>query len=208
VARERSRIPRVLRFSLWALAVIATCYLGWNGFVAAGIARYASMSSAGPADAAVVLGARVIGDAPSPVFAARIDHAIALYREGRVSILILTGGACEAGCPPESVVARAYAVAHGVPAADIHWEAVSRSTYGNLLEAKRLAASLGLKTLLIVTDPLHEKRAMTIAADLQLVARPSPTPTSRYRSLTSRLEFLARETVSLSSYLIARSLPH
>ena len=36
------------------------------------------------ADMALVLGAAVDDDAPSPVFAARIDHAIALWKDGRV----------------------------------------------------------------------------------------------------------------------------
>jgi len=206
VAGLGRRMPRPLRWGLLGIAALVVSYLAWNALVAAGIAAYASVSSDGPADAAVVLGARVTGDEPSPVFAARIDHAIGLYEEGRASILILTGGACERGCPPEAVVARTYAMGQGVPAAAIHWEAVSRSTFGNLLEAKRLAASLGLTTLLIVTDPLHEKRAMTIAADLDLAARPAPTPTSRYRSWWSRLVFLGRETLALSSYLIARRL--
>jgi len=208
LTRRRKGKRSALRWVLWAFAVVIALYLGWNGYVAVGIARYASVTDAASADAAVVLGARVWGDEPSLVFASRIDHAVRLYEEGAVSVLILTGGTYEKGAPPESVVARTYAIAHGVPAAAIHWEAVSRSTYGNLLEAGRLAASLGLESLLVVTDPLHEKRAMTITADLGLSARPSPTPTSRYRSVLSRLYFLARETVSLSSYLIVRSVSH
>ncbi len=201
------RRKRRIRF-LWPLLAVVLVYVGWNGYVAARIYRYAAVVDEVKADAAVVPGAAVWGDKPSPVFAARIDHAITLYKEGTVGTLVLTGGACEKGSPPESVVARAYAIAHGVPAAAIHWEAVSRSTYGNLVEARDLAVSLGLKTLLIVTDPLHEERVMTIASDLGLTAHPAPTPTSRYRSWESRLVFLARETVCLSSYLIVRTFAH
>lgn len=196
---------RTLRKGLWLLLAIVLAYAAFNGFVADQIYRFATVRDEIAADAAVVLGATVWGDEPSPVFAARIDHAISLYRRGTVHTLILTGGAREPGTTAESAVARDYMVAHGVPASAIVLDTVSRSTYENLTEAKRIAQSLRFRTLLIVTDPLHERRAMTIACDLSLAAHPAPTPTTRYRSWTSRLVFLARETASLSSYIIART---
>jgi vancomycin permeability regulator SanA len=42
------------------------------------------LSSDAPADAAVVMGATVFRDRPSPVFRERINHAIDLYQEGMV----------------------------------------------------------------------------------------------------------------------------
>jgi uncharacterized SAM-binding protein YcdF (DUF218 family) len=196
---------RTLRRGLWLLLAIVFAYATFNGVVADRIWRYAAVRDEIAADAAVVLGATVWGDGPSPVFAARIDHAVSLYENGTVRSLILTGGTCESGAKAESEVARKYAIARGIPASAIVIDTVSRSTYENLAEAKRIAQSLRLSTLLIVTDPLHERRAMTIASDLSLAAHPAPTPTTRYRSWTSRLIFLARETASLSSYLIART---
>ena len=78
------------------------------------IAFYASVRDDGPADAAIVLGAAVWEDAPSPVFAARLDHAITLYHQGRVHALIFTGGVGEGDILAESEVARTYALAQGV----------------------------------------------------------------------------------------------
>ncbi len=196
---------RTFRRGLWLLLALVLAYATFNGVVADRIYRYASVRDEITADAAVVLGATVWGDEPSPVFAARIDHAITLYENGTVHTLILTGGASKRGSPAESEVARDYAVAHGIPDSAIVLDTVSRSTYENIAETKRITQSLGLHTLLVVTDPLHERRAMTIASDLSLSAYPAPTPTTRYRSWTSRLVFLARETASLSSYLIART---
>ncbi len=43
------------------------------------------------------------------------------------------------------------------------------------------------------SDPLHLKRAATLAEDLGIQAVTSPTPTSRYRSMGPKLRFLARE---------------
>jgi energy-coupling factor transporter ATP-binding protein EcfA2 len=44
------------------------------------------------ADAAIVLGAAVYTDRPSPVFEERIRHGVALYKAGRVRLLVMTGG--------------------------------------------------------------------------------------------------------------------
>src|ERR1700748_3122117 len=45
-----------------------------------------------PIDAAIVLGAAAHGGRPSPVFQARLDYGLELYRQGRVRFLIATGG--------------------------------------------------------------------------------------------------------------------
>ncbi len=44
-----------------------------------------------PADAIVVLGAAQYDGEPSPVLAARLDHAEALWREGVAPIVVTTG---------------------------------------------------------------------------------------------------------------------
>ena len=59
---------------------------------AAEIALYSSRSDAQPADAAIVLGAAVFKDVPSPVFEERIRHAVDLYQSGQVRFLVMTGG--------------------------------------------------------------------------------------------------------------------
>ena len=50
-----------------------------------------------PADAIVVLGAAQYNGRPSPLFQARLDHAIQLYDDGIAPILIVTGGKGLAG---------------------------------------------------------------------------------------------------------------
>jgi uncharacterized SAM-binding protein YcdF (DUF218 family) len=59
-----------------------------------------------------------------------------------------------------------------------------------------------LDTALIVSDPLHMKRAMRMAAELGVEASPAPTPTSRYRSWATKAPFLARELYFYNHYLI------
>jgi len=168
------------------------------------IYTYGSNSVDINADAAVVLGAAVWTNDVSPVFRERINHAIELYRRGKVHKLIFTGGQGNQNEPTEAAAARAYALANGVPLQDILVEQKSHTTYENVVNAKQLADANNLKKLLIVSDPMHMKRAMTMASDVGLDAHPSPTPTTKYKSLQAQMTELARETVYYLGYLLGR----
>jgi uncharacterized SAM-binding protein YcdF (DUF218 family) len=159
-----------------------------------------------PADVAIVLGAAVWDGHPSPVFEERIRHAINLYEGKSVQVIIFTGGVGEGDQVAESEVAKEYAILHGVAVEHIFCETSSKITYENLREAKGILGQQGLTTALIVSDPLHMRRAMTIARDLGIDAYPSPTRTSRYKTWKSKLRFLLRETYFYATYLLRRPL--
>jgi len=59
-------------------------------------------------DAAIVLGAAVWGNDVSPVFRERINHAIDLYRRGKVRKIIFTGGQGNRNELTEAAEARQY----------------------------------------------------------------------------------------------------
>lgn len=144
-------------------------------------------------DAAIVLGAAVWDQVPSPVFQRRIDHAIHLYHSGNVTGIVFTGGSRSPADPAESEVARAYAIEHGVDAADIRIETKSRITEENLRYAQEAARDAGWRTFVIVSDPLHMKRSLAMARDLGITAYPSPTTTTAYRTLQTQVPFFLRE---------------
>ncbi len=183
---------------LFSVAVLAAGLLAWH------IYSFGNSSSNDRADAAVVLGAAVWTTNVSPVFRERINHAINLYRRGQVRKLIFTGGQGNPGEPTESAAARDYALQSGIPASDILIEEKSHTTYENIMYAKQLADTHGIKNVLIVSDPLHMKRAMAMATDAGLVASPSPTPSTRYRGLKSQVGLLAHETYYYIGYLLRR----
>jgi uncharacterized SAM-binding protein YcdF (DUF218 family) len=191
------RVAKVasLVFSILVLAI---------GLLAMRIYSYSKTVSGAPADAAVVLGAAVWGAEASPVFKERINHGIDLYQKGQVRKLIFTGGQGNRGEPTESSAARQYAMEHGVPASDILIEEKSHTTYENILYSKQIADAHGVRTVLIVSDPLHMKRAVSMATDVGLRADPSPTPTTRYRGLKSSAGLLAHETYYYIGYLFRR----
>ena len=173
-------------------------------FTALRIYTYGNKSVNANADAAVVLGAAVWSTSPSPVFRERINHAVELYRRGKVRKLIFTGGQGNPNEPTEAAAARSYALANGIPVQDILVEQKSHTTYENIIYAKQLADANNLKSLLLVSDPMHMRRAMTMANDVGLNASPSPTQTSRYQSWRTQLSELTRETFYYLGYLLAR----
>lgn len=189
---------RARRFILWALLALA-CWL----ILAGGrIAYYGSIDHKKKSDCAIVLGAAVQGDRPSPVFAERLRHAVELHRRGYASKLVLTGGVGAGTQRSESSVGSDFVRALGVPAEDVLIEERSHTTLQNLDEAAYVMASHGLRTAIVVSDPLHMERSMTMAGDLELDAVSSPTPTTRYRTLKTQFEFLAREVYFLHHYLL------
>ncbi|MEP6818451.1 MAG: YdcF family protein [bacterium] len=193
----KKRIARALMVVLIALVLAI-------GLIALRIYSYRTTVSDLPADAAIVLGAAVWGNDLSPVFKERINHAVELRRNGKVRKVIFTGGQGNRNEPTEAAAARQYAIEQGISAGDILVEEKSHTTYENLLFARDVAVARGLRRVLIVSDPLHMRRAVSMAIDLGLDAYPSPTPTTRYQSATSQIGLLAHETYYYIGYLFRR----
>ena len=195
----RRRVTKVLKI----VVIVALLAIG---LTALRIYTYGGTSSDTQADAAVVLGAAVWSQGVSPVFRERINHAIDLYRRRRVHKIIFTGGQGNPNEPTEAAAARDYAVGNGISEHDILIEQRSHTTYENLVYAKQLADVHGLKTVLIVSDPMHMKRAIAMAHDVGLDAYPSPTLTTRYTGFRSQISELSRETFYYLGYMFSSFL--
>lgn len=199
---------KLLQRRLFKLAVmILITAIVTLGYLAVSIYFYKNDQIPNQADAAIVLGAEVWGEEPSPVFRERINHAINLYKNDKVSKIIFTGGQGNGKVETEAIVAKKYAILQGVIESDILTETQSRTTYQNLYYAKQVAQNHPGNQFFIVSDPLHMKRAMLMAKDLGLKAYPSPTPTTRYKTLNSQFPFLLREIYFYIHYQVSRLLP-
>jgi uncharacterized SAM-binding protein YcdF (DUF218 family) len=200
-------MPSYQTKTLWLALVllgIVSALLLVVAITAFNIYFYSSAKRVIKADAAIVLGAAVWGDEPSPVFRERINHAINLYKKGIVRNIIFTGGVGKNDDIAEAIVGKYYAMRRGVKQADILVETKSHTTHQNLENAQEVAAQYKLSKFLIVSDPLHLKRSVSMARDLGMDAYPSPTPTTRYRSFKSQFEFLLRETYFYFVYLVLK----
>jgi len=153
-------------------------------------------------DAAIVLGAAAWDGEPSPVLRERINHSIWLYENNYVDFIIFTGGKGKEDTYAESEVARDYAIRNYVRPEHILIETKSKITEENLKYAFQIAADEQMKTFTIVSDPLHMKRAMLIAKSLGMDAYPSPTPSSLYKTMNSKVPFLMRELFYYIGYIV------
>ncbi len=149
-----------------------------TGFATVRIWQQGATDERRPADAIVVLGAAQYDGRPSPVLEARLEHAVALWKEGIARWFVVTGGKLPADRTTEAAVARAYAIAHGVPESAIFGEDEAHNTLDSLAAVAVRMRERGLRTAVLVSDPTHMLRTLRIAGDLGLEAFGSPTRTS------------------------------
>ena len=183
-------------------AVVFTLIIG-NSISASSIYQFSLKDETQRADCAIVAGAGVKGNEPSPVFQARLDHAATLYRQEMTHTIILTGGYSPEQPYSDAAIARNYLLKQGIPVSQILIEEKSTVTRENLRYAKELMITHNLKDALLVSDPLHMKRLISMAEKIDITAYSSPTPTTRYRNFTSRSYFLLRESYYYSLWLIS-----
>lgn len=163
------RILRVLGALLLAAAGIGALLL-------LAILRQGGIDERRPVDAIVVLGAAQYDGRPSPVFAARLDHAADLWDAGLATTFVVTGGRMPGDRTTEAAVARDYALERGVPATAILGEDEARNTLDSLRAVAAIMRERGLRSALLVSDPTHMLRCLTIARDLGIDAWGSPAP--------------------------------
>jgi uncharacterized SAM-binding protein YcdF (DUF218 family) len=161
------------------------------------------------ADAIVVLGAAQYDGRPSPVFRARLDHAIALWRERRAPLLVMTGGRRDGDRTTEAATARDYALEQGVPAAAIRMEDQGRSTLESLRAVATILEGEALTSAVFVSDRSHMLRVMRMARDLGIEAYGSPTSSSPMdATMERRVDATLHELGALAWYaLVGRPAP-
>lgn len=155
------------------------------------------------ADAIVVLGAAQYDGRPSPVFEARLAHAVDLYEAGIAPIVVVTGGKASGDRTTEAAAGRVYAAANGVPEAAILAEDRGRTTVESLENVRDLFIEHGLSSAVFVSDPTHMLRVLRIATDEGIEAWGSPataSPTDADARL--RLEATVRELAALGAYFL------
>lgn len=155
------------------------------------------------ADAIVVLGAAQYDGRPSPVFEARLAHAVDLYQAGIAPVLIVTGGKAQGDRTTEAAAARAYAIGRGVPESAILSEDTGRTTLESLRAVAVLLRHEGLETAVFVSDRTHMLRVLRIATDEGIEAWGSPTTTSPIDLDPSRqVRATVRELGALTLYFL------
>lgn len=168
------------------------------------ICTYSKKDEKCNADVAIILGAGATDEEVSAVYRERINHGIWLYENGYVDAILVTGGIGEGNQESDAKIARQYLMQQGISKEIIYTEDESTITQENIKNAKEIMKEHSFETAIIVSDPLHMKRAMLMASDYGIEAYSSPTPTSMYRSWRTKLPFLLREEFFYIGYRVYR----
>ena len=199
--KDKGRVfmgKRLIRKKFVAIIIILViAYIACNVI---SICRYSNVYEDEKCDVAIVLGAAADDNGVSEVYKQRLNHAAQLYQKADVAKIIVTGGMGDGNNFADSYMARKYLESLGIPDNVILEEDTSTITQENLENAKKIMDENGYQTALIVSDPLHMKRAMLLAKDAGIEAFSSPTQSSAYKSVKTKIPFVARETFFYIGY--------
>jgi uncharacterized SAM-binding protein YcdF (DUF218 family) len=154
-------------------------------------------------DAIVVLGSAQYNGRPSSIFAARLEHAIKLYK-AKVAPVIVTVGGKEIGDRfTEAEAGRDYLAKAGIPTTGLLAVPKGVDTLESMKAVSAAFAQHGWHGAVLVTDPWHAMRAERMAQDAGMDAVSSPTrqgPSVQTRA--TQFRYILRET---AAYLLYRA---
>lgn len=152
---EPTRSRRALRWARRGALALAA----WAGLHCAGVLIVGLLlERPHPADVAVVLGNRVRPDGrPSPHLRHRLERALALYEQGLVRNLLVSGALGREGHQEADVMAE-WLIARGVPPARVARDPQGWTTLATAHNARRILAERGWRSAVVVSQYYHLPR--------------------------------------------------
>jgi uncharacterized SAM-binding protein YcdF (DUF218 family) len=189
--------PRWFRIG-WKVAlgivVVLGLYVGGTFFQ---VWRASREDQARPAGAILVMGAAQYNGDPSPVYEARLQHALELFDQELADTVVVTGGQQEGDQFNEAQAGEMWLIDAGVPEENILLETDGRNSWESLAASSRFLADDGIEDVIVVSDPYHSKRLEEIADEVGLDAFVSPTEDSPVSGF-AELRAMLRETAAVS----------
>jgi len=185
---------RAIAFLLLLVIVISLFALGKTWFAA-------NNPTIRNGDVIVVLGAAKLDGRPGLVLEARLTEAKRIYDLGLAKKIITVGGGAPGDRTTEAAAGRVWLMQNGIKYADIKAVEVGRDT---LSSTKAYAAEVRdrkIRNVIIVTDPLHCLRSMTMANDRGLIATCSPVQGGPNALEKSGFKYLIREAGAYLAYI-------
>ena len=164
-----------------------------------------------PPDAVLVLGAATVGPGvPGPALRRRLEYGVGLFFRRDARYLLVSGGIV--GPPPaEAHVMGEMAVALGVDPGAVVLEDQARNTFENAVYAGRIMRRRGWRTVVLVTDGFHVRRARYVFSqlglDVAVEAVPRSPTTSRASWLRSYLDERLRLVRTAALFAIGAHKP-
>ena len=188
----------LLSWSIWLRIVVGTVVvLAVLWLATVGLILFAgSRPHLQKADAILVMGAAQYNGRPSPVFRARLDHAITLHQQQYAPFLIVTGGVGKGDTLSEGEVGRRYAEAKGVFPEMILVEREGVTSFESIEAAAALMRAHNLKSALLVSDGYHMLRLELLARRAGIVGYRAPAPASLNEAARNyRWRYVLRESM-------------
>jgi uncharacterized SAM-binding protein YcdF (DUF218 family) len=157
------------------------------------------------ADAIVVIGGGVVWPGElMPDSVQRIQHGVRLYRAGFAPLLVVSGGA-PPQVPTEAALMAQIAIDMGVPREAVLQEPLASRTRENGTRVARLLEERGARSIILVTNALHMRRARAVFESVGLTTRPAASYTPGWVYTTpgtgvAALEELAYEVAAMVLY--------
>lgn len=155
-------------------------------------------------DSAIVFGARAYKDGRyNPCLVARVEKAVALYKNNNVTKLILTGGYDSEDGVNEAETMQKIALEKGVKKEAILLENKATSSYENVVYSKALMEKEGIRSAFLVSEPFHTTRIELIARSLGMSTVPSAAVDSPcWTKWTYFSRYSLKEPLAVMYYLL------
>jgi uncharacterized SAM-binding protein YcdF (DUF218 family) len=187
----------MLRWLLRILLLLASAVVMYLGVTLVQVWLASRQDQARPVQAIVVLGAAQYNGRPSAVLKARLDHAYQLWHEGLSDKIVVTGGKQPGDRFTEASASAYYLGRLGVPDRDVLREVEGRNSWQSLAASAAFLKAGHRITVLLVSDPFHNKRIELMADELGLKPYASATRTSPISGF-ARLPHFAKEALEVA----------
>ncbi len=189
---------RWIRRTLTLIIIVA---LIAPGYAVSKVWRAANNPIVRSADVIVVLGAAQLDGRPGDALEARLIEAKRIFDLGLAPSIITVGAGAPGDRTTEAASGKAWLRAQGVPAKKVTAIEEGRDT---LVSTKAYAAIMKkrmVSDVIIVTDPFHCQRAMTMANDQGVISTCSPVQTGPNIISQSGYKYLLREAGAYLVYI-------
>lgn len=186
-------IRRVISFILLLIIVIPL-------YIAGNIWYSARNAEPIKSDLILVMGAAQFDGRPSDILRQRLEQALSTYKLGLAPVIYTVGAGAPGDRTTEAATSRNWLIQNGVAKNKILAVSKGRDTLSSTESYVAEAKKRGYASVIIVTDPYHCYRAMSMAKDLGFLASCSPVKSGAASVENSGLKYLSRETGAYLAY--------
>jgi uncharacterized SAM-binding protein YcdF (DUF218 family) len=153
------------------------------------------------ADVIVVLGTAQLNGRPGEALEARLIEAKRIYDLGYAPSIITVGAGAPGDRTTEAASGKYWLRAHGIPSRKITAIEQGRDTLVSTKEYAAVMKKRYVSDVIIVTDPFHCARAITMANDQGVLGTCSPVQTGPNTLENSGYKYLVREAGAYLAYI-------